>query len=572
MLPIICSMRWLLLMLVLGVPTVLPGQVVRGIVRDSASGEPVSGALVTLVRRPSGERRTVLTDEGGRFTIGAPGAGTYVLETKRIGVRPLLTPTFTLAEGEARELATAVAPVVARLDAVRVTGRSYCGERVAEGAETATLWDEVRAALTATRITRERASVPVTITNFTRTLDPTSYTVRHEERSERHGVTANPFQTAPAASLSAHGYIVPDGDALQYRGPDADVLLSDAFVREHCFRATRGTSERVGLIGLAFEPTSARRVPDIAGVLWIDARTRELRRLEYSYTRSPIQLDGRFPLSYMDFTRMPSGAWVVQRWAIRMPQVELRRSEAPTNPMIPAEPPRQRLVAVIEQGGEAFIGVQQASRVTRTIEGSVVDSTTNRPLAGARVSLRGTPYATEANAAGRFRIELPDTGSYLLGFEHPRLDSLSFDAAARNVRVSGTRTTADLFVPPLATVRAVLCPGARVPSRNGIVHGIVRNPAGTPMGWATFKYQWSQLVAVASSAESPLPTGASVPVTTSPSGAIFVADSRGRFLICDVPPGRYRLSVESETGQRAEVDLAVATGEIVMRELRLRDR
>jgi hypothetical protein len=72
--------------------------------------------------------------------------------------------------------------VVTVLEAVRITGRSYCGARVAESAETATLWEEVRAALTATRLSREGHGFPVTITSFKRTLDPTTFDVRTEER------------------------------------------------------------------------------------------------------------------------------------------------------------------------------------------------------------------------------------------------------------------------------------------------------------------------------------------------------------------------------------------------------
>jgi hypothetical protein len=554
-------------------PTALSAQVVRGIVRDSLSGEPASGVLVALVQRASDVRRTVLTDAGGRFTLAAPGAGSYTLEIKRIGVRPVLTPDFTLGEGEAREISATVAPVVARLEAVRVTGRSYCGARVREAVETATLWEEVRAALTATRISREVHSAPVTLTSFRRTLDPTTFEVRAEERSERHGMTSsNPFFSAPAASLSAHGYVVSDGEDLLYRGPDPEVLLSDAFVREHCFRAVLGTSERVGLIGLSFEPTSARRVPDIAGVLWIDGGTRELRRLEYRYTRPPIEVEGPFPLSYIDFARLPSGAWFVQRWAIRAPHMtQIGARQASTNPLVAGEPPRHRLIAVLEIGGEATIGVRQASRGAYEVEGTVFDSTAGHPLDGARVFLRGTSLTATANAAGRFRIQLPDSGSYMLTFEHPRLDSLNFDAPARSVRVAAALTTVDVAVPPLVTIRAALCPGAKAMGQNGIVHGTLRNQAGAPMAWATLKYQWARF-AVAGTPHTPLPTGASVPVPASAPAATYIADSRGRYLICDVPPGHYRLTIESETGEVAESEVLIGARELVMRNLTLRRR
>jgi carboxypeptidase family protein len=560
------------LLLLLYIPTALSAQVVRGMVRDSASGDPAPGVLVGLVQRASGERRTVLTDEQGQFTLAAPGSGSYSLQTKRIGVRPVLSPEFTLSAGQAREFSLTVAPVIAILDAVRVTGRSYCGQRVADGAETATLWEEVRAALTATRLTREQPGFPVTIANFTRTLDPANFQVRAEERSERTGVTSNPFMSAPIASLSAHGYIVNDGSNLLYRGPDVDVLLSDTFVRDHCFRAILGTSQQVGFLGLSFEPTSARKVSDIEGVLWVDARTRELRRLEYHYTRSPLEVDSRLPLSYMDFARLPSGAWIVQRWAIRMPYVARANSDAPTNPFVVADRPRHRLVAVLEQGGEAFVGARQTSRVTYVVEGVVFDSSAGRPLAGARVSLRGTPFSATADAAGRFRFQLPDSGSYMLVFDHARLDSLGFEVPSRGVRVAGPLTTTDVAVPPLAVVRSALCPGSRALERTGILHGIVRNPNGAAMSWATIKYRWAQYTVASVSPQSPAPGASSLPVTTSAPGATFVADSRGRYLICDLPPGHYRLTLEGETGDVGETEVIVEAGELVLRQMTLRRR
>jgi hypothetical protein len=61
-------------------------------------------------------------------------------------------------------------------------------------------------------------------------------------------------------------------------------------------------------------------------------------------------------------------------------------------------------------------------------------------------------------------------------------------------------------------------------------------------------------------------------VLQSAPGATLVTDSRGRFLICDVPPGLYRLVLESEAGDTAEADLAASAGEIVARDLSLRRR
>jgi hypothetical protein len=154
--------------------------------------------------------------------------------------------------------------------------------------------------------------------------------------------------------------------------------------------------------------------------------------------------------------------------------------------------------------------------------------------------------------------------------DHARLDSLGFEVPSRAVRVAGPLTTADVAVPPLAAVRAALCPAARAPERTGIVHGTVRDPAGAAMSWATIKYRWDQYAVASASLASPLPTGTSVPVTASAAGATFVADSRGRYLICDVPPGRYRLTLEREAGEQATTEVVVVAGELVMREVTLR--
>jgi hypothetical protein len=328
-------------LLLLLVPAVLPAQVVRGIVRDSASGAPAAGVLVALVNVSSGDRRTVLTDESGQFSVAAGGPGNFTLETKRIGVRPALTPLFTLSAGETRQIDVNIAAVIPRLATVRVTGKSYCANRLAEGGETASLWEEVRAALTATLITRERRTFLVTISRFRRIYHPKRLQIESEDRTELRGMASNPFMSVPISVLSTKGYIVPDASGtLLYHAPDVDVLLSQMFVRDHCFSLVEGAGHTAGLVGLAFRPTSARRVPDITGVLWLDAATRELRRLEFNYTDDPFDgLWQRFP-SYIEYMRLPSGAWIIQRWAIRMPRIEIARRD-PTIPGGAAPRPRR---------------------------------------------------------------------------------------------------------------------------------------------------------------------------------------------------------------------------------------
>ena len=46
---------------------------------------------------------------------------------------------------------------------------------------------------------------------------------------------------------------------------------------------TEGEDEEEGLLGLEFEPVEDRGVPEISGVLWLDADDGHLQWLDYDY-------------------------------------------------------------------------------------------------------------------------------------------------------------------------------------------------------------------------------------------------------------------------------------------------
>jgi hypothetical protein len=77
-------------------------------------------------------------------------------------------------------------------------------------------------------------------------------------------------------------------------------------------------------VGLGFEPVADRRLTDIAGVLWLDPRSAELRDLEFHYTNLG-QWAGTRAGGSITFARLPSGAWVIRKWYIRAPVPLVRR-------------------------------------------------------------------------------------------------------------------------------------------------------------------------------------------------------------------------------------------------------
>lgn len=72
---------------------------------------------------------------------------------------------------------------------------------------------------------------------------------------------------------------------------------------------------------------------------------------------------------------------------------------------------RAGLLILAAAFGPAAVAAQSG---TATLSGRVSDAATGRPLAGARIILRGTLLTTEADTAGRFRFTRLEAGSYLL--------------------------------------------------------------------------------------------------------------------------------------------------------------
>jgi hypothetical protein len=120
-----------------------------------------------------------------------------------------------------------------------------------------------------------------------------------------------------------------------------------------------------------------------------------------------------------------------------------------------------------------------------TLVGGVRDSLAGgRPLAGARVELvlaaapTSEPRVATADAAGRFAFRGVAPGRYLLGFLHPRLDTLAVELAPRTVDVpavpAGAAPPSDvpldvpLAVPGPRTLAAAVC-GPLAPGTGAVI-------------------------------------------------------------------------------------------------------
>src|SRR4030095_4958388 len=151
----------------------------------------------------------------------------------------------------------------------------------------------------------------------------------------------------------------------------------------------------LGQIGRALQPVPERKKPDIKGVLWMDEKSSELRTLEFTYSWLPNDIRTSDFGGTVSFFRLPGGRWIVRSWRIRMPEfghirsgqrydgsrIALGRSSSPI------------VVQISEEGGAVPIGtlLNQSGQVHGIV---VMDTVSNRPIAGITVALDGTDDST----------------------------------------------------------------------------------------------------------------------------------------------------------------------------------
>ena len=335
-------------------------QTLRGIVKEQASGLPLAGVLIALARDDSqgaSPVATALTNEQGAYSLRAPQAGRYRLGAKRIGVRRYTSVAIDLAESQEVVLDVELEALVYQLPTVTVHSEPLCVRRADQAGRVASLWDEASTALTATQVSLRDRLVHARVVRYVRNLNAANLRVEGERsRRQTDGAVDRPFVSLPADALSRNGYwrVLPN-DSIAWYAPDAAVLLSASFARDHCFGVVEGRGDRTGLTGMEFEPEPGRETPDVRGTIWVDARTFELRLVEFRYSRLPFPSSNRNIGGEVHFAKLASGAWIVERWFIRMP----RYNKSPTTRStgIPGVQPivEFRLTGLVEEGGTVAV-------------------------------------------------------------------------------------------------------------------------------------------------------------------------------------------------------------------------
>lgn len=301
----------------------LQAQTVLGTAVDAAEESPVTGAFVLLLDAETGEERDRgLTTGSGTFRLAARHAGTYRLSLQRIGFETLVTDPFALGDGEtlSRRLAVHSRPV--ELGAIEVTGRretTQCGTPAGEAQELSQVWAEARKALEATAWTDRQSYYRFDALLVRRAVNGAGDPIGAAEVEPIRIYGRHPFRAVHPNDLAYGGWVQRQGTAVKFFAPDAEIMLSDSFLRRHCFRLVRGDSVGPGLVGVEFGPRPNRWVSGIAGVLWVDRASAELRRLDFRYVDIDLPIADDVYGGNVVFDQLPDGGWIVLSWEIRTP-------------------------------------------------------------------------------------------------------------------------------------------------------------------------------------------------------------------------------------------------------------
>jgi len=454
-------------------------QVVRGVITERVSGQPLRGVVVSLASVPDSMRpgglRYALTNIRGEFALTLPHSGAWALSAKRIGVARYSAPPFQLQAGETKRFAIVLDHFEYRLPEMKVAATNLCIPKQDQLRTIVALWDEVRTALQAAEVSRDQHLISGWLSAYNRSLEPNNLRILQDQRSVAQGLFDRPMRSISGDSLAKVGYWrKQDVDTMVFYGPDANALLSDAFQSGHCFELITGIGPRRGFLGLSFRPRRVQNMGGINGTIWLDGSNFELRFVEFRYTNLITIPPNRHLGGEVHFLRHESGAWVVRRWFIRMPQFPEIRAAAVTRGGVTSASTPAYVYRVIEEGGGLYTPGLVTWEKPGTIEGTMMDSTGKEPLRGTVVSLSGTPHSVEVDSSGRFRFDSIPPGAYTLLASHREYADLGqlADDEPLNVMAGETYrsrmkaiTTSELLnvlcdgkrvEPPSATVRILL--------------------------------------------------------------------------------------------------------------------
>ncbi|MEP6730550.1 MAG: carboxypeptidase-like regulatory domain-containing protein [bacterium] len=505
-------------------------QLLRGRALLPSDSLPAAGAVIMLIDSTGAIVGRALADERGAFTLHAPAGGSYQLRGLRIGFRPSTSDRFIVAANGVTTHNLSMVGSAVVLAATHVVADSRCASYRDSATMAYLAWEEARKALLSSSLARASSVFEMDLVKFEQRFSASGDALISNTETETSGRTTKPFTAFAEARLASDGYVTRDETGVLYAAPDEEVLLSDSFAETHCMRLEVSSSAQDTIV-LAFTPTPARTLPDVAGRLVIERATGRLRRLEFSYVNVTREEEKAHAGGTINFRMLPTGSWIVDRWALRLPIFERRivrafKGGSTINTSRAFDELRQELIAVQIAGGE----VQRIAQGTRVIWtgpqaqllGRILDSA-GTPVANAGVTVLGANSKATSDRDGWVRGPMVRPGRKQLRVGTPVQDSLVLPPVIADVDVVSDSSGPGWLVrvPTRAQSISAVCPRQNA-SLHGLLRGTTRSRGGERLANASVKVAWSEL---------------DIGAVTAPSLSTK-SSSIGDYLICGIPLDR----------------------------------
>ena len=399
-----------------------------GVVHDSVSLQAVAGVVVMALDSTGAVVARSLTNERGEYRTSLRDEMRTV-RFVRIGFVPrdAAIPPRTAPD---THLDVTMFALPSLIQPVRILANSQCKARK-DRADALGLWEQARAGLLATIVARDETPARMVRLGFDKVMDGNSERVAHMRvRTDSGESDAASFVAAHAAQdFVRFGFSTDSGASGTYFGPDADVLLNDAFASAYCFELARAGRDRPGQVGLRFVPAARKRGRvDIDGTLWIDTVARELRDVEFRYLNVDSGADRFHPGGSVSFQSLKNGVVLIDRWSIRVASATIDTSEEGGRVKY-----RYSLYAE-EEGGELASASWPDGFVWKAPLGALrlhALTTDHKPAVGAVIALVATPFFSTVDASGYAEIKDLLPGEYTVRVIDPRIAALGIGLPTR---------------------------------------------------------------------------------------------------------------------------------------------
>ena len=482
-------------------PTWTQAQILRGVVVEVASQQPVPAVLLSLVDSDDRVMQRFMVGPDGefRFILATPGA--YSLRAERLGMATRTVEGLMVAASDTISVRISMEHRPIALEGIEASGDRRCELEADIGAATHRVWDAARKTLDAARFTESAGTYRYDLDRYSRILDSRTLRIRNETRTARRSNSRRPIESLPVEFLLDEGWATSSPAGSHYFAPDAHALLSDEFLANYCFQLRERDESPPDLVGLEFRPvqTLSGRT-DIEGVLWLSRETGALQWLDFTYLNLPGAANryrGDHAGGRVEFHGLPDGTWIVSNWHIRMPLLSQQRNRAFRRTL-------GWLNGIAEDGGGVVRAISTATGRTAyadasgTITGEVRDPDRGGPFTPGRVTLVGTNTGVDLDAEGRFEIGDLPAGAYQVALLQPSLRGLDRGYTLANADIfPGDTARLQLEAPPAGAVMATACgrdPEEWLPGTGVLLGDVVETDSQIAATGATVVAEWLNIV------------------------------------------------------------------------------